>query len=170
MRQVGIFQSIVDILVLGNLKREGCQAMRKFILWAGILIIAVIILIFLRLLTNPRSIANDGAEIREQFLTETPIGIHIDDLRLFIEQHSHWEIRSEGDGTVSGAIPGRFRNSGYGEIPIDVKTYNIHVRMESQRAGLTSREVSYAIWRFDGDGQLVDILTHVSVYRYYGWF
>ena len=125
---------------------------------------AIVIFIILRLLTNPRSIANDGAEIRNTLLIEMPIGSTEEKVLLFIEQHNHWEIRRR---TFGAGLPVWFE---YGEMSIDVETYNILVRMESQRAGLSSREISYAIWRFDEDGLLIDILTNVSIYQYYGWF
>ena len=143
--------------------------LKKIIFWIAIVILIIALLVVLRLITNPRSIAYNGAEIREQLLTETPIGTPEENVRVFIEDHEHWEIRREQHGDIN-EIDSRFRSRGYGDMTNDMRTKNVTVRMESQRAGLTSREVSYAVWRFDEDGRLVDILTRVSVYQLYGWY
>ena len=139
---------------------------KKFLFWVLIIILIVLLPITLRLLTNPRSIADDGNEIRSELLIETPIGTHEDEVRLFIKEHEHWEDLGEFTAGIS-QIDARYI---YGNTSNDSETRNIEVRMEKQRAGLTSTEISYAIWRFDEKGKLVDILTQVSVYPLYGWY
>ena len=140
---------------------------RRIIFWLVLTILIIALLIVLRLITNPRSIVDDGAEIREILLMATPIGSTEEEVMLFIDKHSHWEIRRRTFGTFGNGLPIWFE---YGDMAIDKETDNIQVRMESQRSGLTSREISYAIWRFDENGRLIDILTQVSVYQYYNWF
>ena len=65
--------------------------MKKFLFWILIIIGIILLLIVLRLLTNPRS--RTGDEIRNELLLEMPIGTYEDEMRAFIEEHEHWEIQ-----------------------------------------------------------------------------
>ena len=55
-------------------------------------------------------------------------------------------------------------------MSIDMVTNNIQVRMEQYRTGLISARISRAIWRFDEEGRLIDILVDVGDYQLYGWY
>ena len=143
--------------------------MKKFSFWVIIIVLAIVLFIVFRLVIRPEIPSSN--EVRDQLLIETPVGTHEDEVRTFIAEHEHWEIRGERMGDISN-IDARFRNSerAAGDMSNDSVTRNITVRMDLLRSSILSTNISYAIWRFDEEGRLVDIITRVSDYQLYGWF
>ena len=138
--------------------------LRKFICWIFIIAGIILLLIVLRLLTNPRS--RTGDEIRNELLIETPIGSYEEEVIEFIKRHDHWEFHRERLGTFGNGIDARFR---YGDMNNDSQRRNIEVIMESHRTGIVSTRVSRAIWRLD-EGRLVDIPVLVGNHQFYGLY
>lgn len=67
--------------------------------------------------------------------------------------------------SLFGGVNERSSRLIFSEVSYYLRTYNIEVRMGQQRSGVVSTEISYAIWRFDVDGKLIDIITSIRTHN-----
>ena len=143
--------------------------LKKVVLGILIVILVVILFFVFRWVTRPENPSAD--EVRDQLLIEVPIGSHEDEVRALIESQRHWEITVEREMGISGRdISDIFRNVDWsgGDMSHDTVVLDIEVDMEVRMEGIFHNSQSYAIWRFDKDGRLVDIITIVRIHN--SWF
>ena len=138
---------------------------KKFVFSLLFVILAVALLFGIWLLTIfIRPQMPSAEEIRDQLLVETPIGTHKDEVRVFIEQHDHWQIiveRFEEGSDISEHYRLARSDWSANDLSIETVVLDIEVDME-MREGVYMNDHSSAIWRFDEAGILVDIVTFVT--------